>query len=233
MKLFFSILVLVAVFQFGSSNVSSKRDILLSDATAVQNGSDVIMVKPGPLEVVLNNASELIFEFCSKKCTADFNYLVSSFLVCFESDPSGQNVLESCDTKCGFYASANNEYFSPMKPLSILNPGYMKSDQCFELKMMSNRSKLTFPNDEILFFPSCDPKVENGIVKLNIMNATSDCVVSIKNAKIKQDEITTLPNSPAKDPTNSPSNNPSSAAANIIGSFGWIFVLISFCILHR
>uniref|UniRef100_A0AC35GFL9 Uncharacterized protein n=1 Tax=Panagrolaimus sp. PS1159 TaxID=55785 RepID=A0AC35GFL9_9BILA len=74
-------------------------------------------------------------------------------------------------------------------------------------------------------------KVENGIVKLNIMNATSECLVTVKNAKIKPEEIiaTSAPNSPS----NNPQSVSSSAATNIIGNFGWIFLLISFCILHQ
>uniref|UniRef100_A0A914QGN2 Uncharacterized protein n=1 Tax=Panagrolaimus davidi TaxID=227884 RepID=A0A914QGN2_9BILA len=79
-------------------------------------------------------------------------------------------------------------------------------------------------------YPSCLPKIGNGIVKFNIMNATSDCV---KNEKIKQDEITTLPNSPTNNPSNNPSSDPSSAATNVIGNFGWVFVLISFCVFHQ
>uniref|UniRef100_A0A914P1M1 Uncharacterized protein n=1 Tax=Panagrolaimus davidi TaxID=227884 RepID=A0A914P1M1_9BILA len=71
MKLFLSFLIFVAVFQLGSSKVLSKREILLSDATAVQNGSDVKMVKPGPLEVILNNASELIFGICEQNCLGE------------------------------------------------------------------------------------------------------------------------------------------------------------------
>uniref|UniRef100_A0A914P9K2 Piwi domain-containing protein n=1 Tax=Panagrolaimus davidi TaxID=227884 RepID=A0A914P9K2_9BILA len=92
MKLSVSFLLFVSVFQFGSSNVLSKRgtqEQLLSDANAVQNGSNVIMAKPGPLDVILNG-DELVFEVCSLECYGDF-------LVFYESDPSGfQNVLDSC-----------------------------------------------------------------------------------------------------------------------------------------
>uniref|UniRef100_A0A914PR21 Uncharacterized protein n=1 Tax=Panagrolaimus davidi TaxID=227884 RepID=A0A914PR21_9BILA len=224
MKLSLSFLVLVAVIQLCTSNILSKREILSSDATAVQNGSDVIMAKSGPLEVILNNANELIFEVCSSKCTA-------GFLVCYETDSSDLKFLnDTCDTKCGFYVTTKDDLISFNKPFSQSHAGYLKSDQCYQATM-SGWTFLMLLEEEVDSLITCAPKVENGIVKLNIINATSDCVVSIKNAKIKPEEIiaTSEPNSPP----NNPPSDPSSAATKIIGNFGWIFVLISFCILHQ
>uniref|UniRef100_A0AC35F4F2 Chondroitin proteoglycan 4 domain-containing protein n=1 Tax=Panagrolaimus sp. PS1159 TaxID=55785 RepID=A0AC35F4F2_9BILA len=189
MKLFLSFLIFAAVFQLCTSKVLSKREILSSDATAVQNESDVIMAKPGHLEVVLNNASELIFEVCSMKCTADF-------FVCYEPDSSGQNVLESCDTKCGFNVTTLGNKISFMKSITSAYGAYngnKKSNQCFEAKMVNGLTKVLALNHEVAKATTCAPKIENGIVKLNIINATSDCVVSIKNAIIKTETTTTPP----------------------------------------
>uniref|UniRef100_A0A914PAQ5 Uncharacterized protein n=1 Tax=Panagrolaimus davidi TaxID=227884 RepID=A0A914PAQ5_9BILA len=219
MKHFLSFLVLVALIQLCSSNILSKREILSSDATAVQNGSDVIMVKPGPLDVILNNASELIFKFCEQKCNAEF-------LVCFEGAFNDSHSTDLCDSKCGFYMDTNEIRATFMKPFSQENMGLTRKN-CSEMIMVHEETK---KKGSIVYYPSCLPKVENSIVKLNITTVTDKCIVSVKNAKIKQDEITTLPNSPA----NSPSNNPSSSAAKtIVENFGWIFALISFYILHR
>uniref|UniRef100_A0AC35FVP3 Uncharacterized protein n=1 Tax=Panagrolaimus sp. PS1159 TaxID=55785 RepID=A0AC35FVP3_9BILA len=218
MKLPLALSFFVALIQLGSSKVLSKREFLSSDEIAVQNGSDVIMVKPGPLEALLNNASELIFGVCEQNCNAEF-------LVCFEGAFNNSWSTDLCVSKCGFYVDTTENDVTYMKPFSQKNWGLPRKN-CTEMIMLHEKTTQT---GELPYYPSCLPKVENGIVKLNIMNATSDCVVTIKNAKIKQDEITTLPNSHA----NSPSNNPSSSAAkNIIGSFGWIFVFIPFSIFH-
>uniref|UniRef100_A0A914R5A4 Uncharacterized protein n=1 Tax=Panagrolaimus davidi TaxID=227884 RepID=A0A914R5A4_9BILA len=231
MKLPLALSFFVAVFQFGTSNILSKRgiqELLSSDATAVQNGSDVIMVKPGPLEVVLNNANELAFEVCSSKCTA-------GFLVCYESDSSGPKFLEgSCDTKCGFYITTQGANILFNNQFSKDELGVRKLDRCFQATMKNEWTHVSDLEEDVVTIKTCAPKVKNGVVKLNIINATSDCLVSIKNAKIKPGEIiATSPNSPANPPPNSPSNDPSSAAAKIIGIFGWIFALFSFCILHH
>uniref|UniRef100_A0A914R2N4 Uncharacterized protein n=1 Tax=Panagrolaimus davidi TaxID=227884 RepID=A0A914R2N4_9BILA len=218
MKLSVAFLVFVAVFHFGSSNILSKREILSSDAIAVQNGSEIIMVKPGPLEVVLNNASELIFGVCEQNCFGEL-------LVCFEGAKNGSYSTDLCDSQCGFYVNVDDKdhiiYFNNLQGNS------RRKFNCTEMVM---RDKETKQKEWGVVYPSCLPKVENGIVKLNITTVTDKCVVSIKNAKIKPEEIiaTSEPNSP---PNNSPSD-PSSAAPNIIGSFGWIFVFIPFCILH-
>uniref|UniRef100_A0A914PKM8 Uncharacterized protein n=1 Tax=Panagrolaimus davidi TaxID=227884 RepID=A0A914PKM8_9BILA len=163
MKLFLSFLLFVAVFQFGTSYLLSKRgtqEQLSSDTAAVQNGSDVMMVKPGPLEVVLNNANELAFEVCSMKCTADY-------LVCYAPHFSNQNVLEdSCDTNSGFYITTFGDTISFMELISSRHFGVGKSDQFFA------------------------PKGENGIVNLNIIIVTSDRSVSGKSAIIKLETAT-------------------------------------------
>uniref|UniRef100_A0A914P946 Uncharacterized protein n=1 Tax=Panagrolaimus davidi TaxID=227884 RepID=A0A914P946_9BILA len=190
----------------------------------MQNGSDVIMAKPGPLEVILNNASELIFGVCEQNCFGEF-------LVCFEGAKNGSYSTDLCTSKCGFYVNVNDEgEIIFMMPFN--SEGYYgrRKFNCTEMVM---RDKGTRHKEYGVVYPSCLPKVENGIVKLNIMNATSDCVVSIKNSKIKREEITTLPNSPANNPSNNPPSDPSSAATNISANFGWIFVLISFCIFHQ
>uniref|UniRef100_A0AC35F6D5 Uncharacterized protein n=1 Tax=Panagrolaimus sp. PS1159 TaxID=55785 RepID=A0AC35F6D5_9BILA len=215
MKLYVAFLVFVAVIQFGSSNVLSKREILLSDA----NGSNVKMVKPGPLEVILNNASELIFGVCEQNC-------FGQFLVCFEGAKNGSYSTDLCESQCGFYVNVDDEdhiiYFNNFKSNS--RPKF----NCTEMVMRDYETK---QKEWGVIYPSCLPKVENSIVKLNIMNATSECLVTVKNAKIKPEEIiaTSAPNSPP----NNPQSVSSIAATNIIGSFGWIFGLISFCILHR
>uniref|UniRef100_A0A914PMT8 Uncharacterized protein n=1 Tax=Panagrolaimus davidi TaxID=227884 RepID=A0A914PMT8_9BILA len=144
------------------------------------------MAKPGPLEVVLNNANELAFEVCSMKCTADF-------LVCYEPHPSDQSVLEdSCNTKCGFYITTLGNKISFMKPISRVSRGVDKSDQCFKIIMKNGTTSVLDLNHIVETQETCAPKIENGMVKLNIINATSDCVVSIKNAIIKP-ETTTAP----------------------------------------
>uniref|UniRef100_A0AC35FFP1 Uncharacterized protein n=1 Tax=Panagrolaimus sp. PS1159 TaxID=55785 RepID=A0AC35FFP1_9BILA len=194
MKLFLSFLVLVAVFQFGSSYVSSKKDVqelLLSDANAVEDGSDVKMAKPGPLEVILNNASELIFGVCSMKCTADF-------LVCYESDSSGVK----------------------------------KSNQCFEVKMTNGITPVLDLNRPVAKPKTCGPKIENGIVKLNIINATSDCVVSIKNAIIKPETTIAPPTTTSTLEPNiqtSSGENASTTAASgsFFADYWWIFLILA------
>uniref|UniRef100_A0A914QLH5 Uncharacterized protein n=1 Tax=Panagrolaimus davidi TaxID=227884 RepID=A0A914QLH5_9BILA len=223
MKLPLTLSFFVAVIQLCSSNILSKREILLSDATAVQNGSDVIMVKPGPLEVVLNNASELIFGVCEQNCFGEF-------LVCFEGAKNDSFSTEFCDSQCGFYVNVDDRdeivYFSNFTKQDNSRPKM----NCTEMVM---RDKVTIQEGYYAFtYPSCLPKVENGIVKLNITTVTDKCVVSIKNAKIKPEEIiaTSAPNSPSNNPSSDPS---SSATTKIIGNFGWIFVLISFFAFHQ
>uniref|UniRef100_A0A914PTX0 Uncharacterized protein n=1 Tax=Panagrolaimus davidi TaxID=227884 RepID=A0A914PTX0_9BILA len=219
MKLPLALSFFAAVIQLCSSNILSKREILSSDATAVQNGSEVIMAKPGPLEVVLNNASELIFGVCEQNCNAEF-------LVCFEGGVNDSYSTELCDSLCGFYVNTNEKNTIFMNKFKRPQGMGRPKMNCTEMVMRDKETKQEgyYAHN----YPSCLPKVENGIVKLNIMNATSDCVVSIKNAKIKPEEITPSPNSPQSDPSNNPS-----AATKIIGNFGWIFVLISFFAFHQ
>uniref|UniRef100_A0AC35F459 Uncharacterized protein n=1 Tax=Panagrolaimus sp. PS1159 TaxID=55785 RepID=A0AC35F459_9BILA len=178
------------------------------------------MLKPGPLEVVLNNASELIFGVCEQNCFGEF-------LVCFEGAINGSYSTPFCDSKCGFYVITDGEIIKFMEPW---REGIGGRDRrgCTEMLM---KDKRTLQKDSLIIYNSCLPKVENGIVKLNIMNATSECLVTVKNAKIKPEEIiaTSAPNSPS----NNPPSDSSSAATKIIGNFGWIFGLISFCILHQ
>ena len=54
---------------FGSSNTlkKSKRSNEFQ-SVGIQNGSDVVIVGKGDLEVFLTNNSELVFEFCPQKC---------------------------------------------------------------------------------------------------------------------------------------------------------------------
>uniref|UniRef100_A0A914PHP8 Uncharacterized protein n=1 Tax=Panagrolaimus davidi TaxID=227884 RepID=A0A914PHP8_9BILA len=238
MKFSVSFLLFVAVFQFGTSYVSSKRDVqelLLSDGyeIAVQNGSDVKMVKPGPLDVILKNASELIFKVCSSECNADF-------LVCYEPHPSGQNVLEdSCDTKCGFYITTLGDEISFMKPFSPNVPGVVKSDPCFEVKMTNGITSVLALERIITRPQTCAPKIVNGMVKLNIINATSDCVVSIKNAIIKHETTTAPPTTTTLgnlDRTSSGENGHASAATtdepeNFFADNWWIFLILGFILI--
>uniref|UniRef100_A0A914P358 Uncharacterized protein n=1 Tax=Panagrolaimus davidi TaxID=227884 RepID=A0A914P358_9BILA len=185
------------------------------------------MAKPGPLEVVLNNASELIFGVCSMKCTADF-------LVCFESDPSGRNVLESCDTKCGFYVTTLDDNISFMKSITSAYEGIKKSNQCFEAKMINGLTKVLALNLLATTAKTCAPKIENGIVKLNIINATSDCVVSIKNAIIKPETTTAPPPTTTThgklDQTSSGENGHVSATTDepesFMANYWWIFLIL-------
>uniref|UniRef100_A0A914P8Z8 Uncharacterized protein n=1 Tax=Panagrolaimus davidi TaxID=227884 RepID=A0A914P8Z8_9BILA len=149
------------------------------------------------------------------------------FLVCFEGAKNGSYSTPFCDSKCGFYVNTDGEIIKFMEPWDEGSGGRERRD-CTEMLMEDKR---TLQKDSPINYNTCLPKVENGIVKLNIMNATSDCVVSIKNAKIRSEDIiaTSEPNSPP----NNPPSDPSSAATKIIGNFGWIFAFISFCILYQ
>uniref|UniRef100_A0A914PJK6 Uncharacterized protein n=1 Tax=Panagrolaimus davidi TaxID=227884 RepID=A0A914PJK6_9BILA len=222
MKLSLSFLVFVALIQLGSSNILSKRgtqEQLLSDANAVQNGSDVIMVKPGPLEVVLNNANELAFEVCEQNCFAPF-------LVCFEGAFNGSFSTAFCDSKCGFYVDSNENGTTFMNPFTQVNKGRPKRN-CTEMLMKNGRTK---QQDSNTVYLSCAPKVENGIVKLNIMNATSDCVVSIKNAYIKVETTTAPPKTITTigqlDQTSSGKNAATTdEPGNFFGDYWWIILI--------
>uniref|UniRef100_A0A914Q256 Uncharacterized protein n=1 Tax=Panagrolaimus davidi TaxID=227884 RepID=A0A914Q256_9BILA len=233
MKLSLSFLFFVAVFQYGPSNVISKigtQEQLLSDANAVQNGSDVIITKPGPLEVVLNNANELAFEVCSMKCTADF-------LACYAPHSSNRNVLEDrCDTKCGFYVTTLGNKISFMKSISHGSQGVDKSDQCFQIIMKNGTTSVLDLNHEVATTKTCAPEVENGIVKLNI-NATSDCIVSIKNAIIKHETTTAPPATTLGElgRTSSGENGHVSATtaepSTFFDDYWWIFLILGIILI--
>uniref|UniRef100_A0AC35FD89 Uncharacterized protein n=1 Tax=Panagrolaimus sp. PS1159 TaxID=55785 RepID=A0AC35FD89_9BILA len=173
------------------------------------------MAKPGPLEVVLNNASELIFGVCEQNCFGEF-------LVCYEGAINSSISTRLCKSECGFYVITEGEDITYLEGMT--RPKF----NCTEMLIKNGRTE---HKDSPIAYPSCLPKVENGIVKLNIMNATSECLVTVKNAKIKQDEII-VPSSTNSSPNNPPSDT-SSAATNIIGYFGLIFVLISFFAFHQ
>uniref|UniRef100_A0AC34FAS7 Uncharacterized protein n=1 Tax=Panagrolaimus sp. ES5 TaxID=591445 RepID=A0AC34FAS7_9BILA len=186
MKLFLiTFLVLVAVTQFcASSNlIPPSSDInerlLLSDGGNVQNGSDIIMENPESFNVMLAE-NELIFEVCSSGCNADF-------LVCYEADPVGQNVLKECNSNCGFYVSARGDKITFMKAFAS-KTGISKVKECDIIKIAHKRTP--FRGADI---PSCSPKIENGMVKLDIQNASSECPVIIKNAMIVPETTTFLP----------------------------------------
>uniref|UniRef100_A0A914PNB5 Uncharacterized protein n=1 Tax=Panagrolaimus davidi TaxID=227884 RepID=A0A914PNB5_9BILA len=184
------------------------------------------MAKPGPLEVVLNNANELAFEVCSMKCTADF-------LVCYEPESSGQNVLkDSCDTKCGFYINTRGDKISFMESVSPNFPGVVKSDQCFEVKMKNGETSV-LALEEVATAKTCAPKIENGIVKLNIINATSDCLVSIKNAIIKHETTTAPPTTTTFGQIDQTSSGKNAASTDepstFFGDYWWIFLIL--CII--
>uniref|UniRef100_A0A914PVY0 Uncharacterized protein n=1 Tax=Panagrolaimus davidi TaxID=227884 RepID=A0A914PVY0_9BILA len=218
MKLPLTLSFFVALIQLCTSNVLSKRgiqELLSSDKNGIQNGSDVIMVKPGPLEVILNNASELIFGVCEQNCNGEF-------LVCYEGAFNNSWSTDLCKSECGFYVITEGEIITYLDSMS------RTKRNCTEMLIKNGTTK---QKDSPINYASCLPKVDNGVVKLNIMNATSDCVVTVKNAKLKQDEIV-VPSS-TNFPSNNPSNNPTSAATKIIGNFGWIFVLISFFAFHQ
>uniref|UniRef100_A0AC35F5V9 Uncharacterized protein n=1 Tax=Panagrolaimus sp. PS1159 TaxID=55785 RepID=A0AC35F5V9_9BILA len=135
------------------------------------------MVIPGPLDVILD-VDEFIFGFCSMKCNGDF-------LVCYEPDSSGENVLDSCDTKFGFYITTLDDTTSFMEPISSENFGIGKSDQCFEVKMTNGITSVLSSEGDIASPETYAPKVENGIAKLNIINATSECSVKTYAPKVE------------------------------------------------
>uniref|UniRef100_A0A914R8R7 Uncharacterized protein n=1 Tax=Panagrolaimus davidi TaxID=227884 RepID=A0A914R8R7_9BILA len=226
MKLSVSFLLFVAVFQLGSSNVISKsgtQEQLLSDANAVQNGSDVIMAKPGALDVISADGKEFVFEVCSMKC-------ISDFLACYEPESSDQNVMEdSCDTKYGFYISDLGNKISFMKSISRGSPGTDKSDQYFVVKMNNGATSVSSSKGEIAKTTTYAPKVGNGIVKLNIVNASSECSVSIKNAIIKH-ETTAPPTTTTLGQLGRTSSGKNAASTAESGSFfadnWWIFLIL-------
>uniref|UniRef100_A0A914Q8C9 Uncharacterized protein n=1 Tax=Panagrolaimus davidi TaxID=227884 RepID=A0A914Q8C9_9BILA len=246
MKLSVSFLFFVAVFQFGTSNVLSKRDVqeelLLSDnnENGVQNENDVKMVKPGPLEVVLNNVNELIFGVCEQNCFGEF-------LVCFEGAIDGSFSTQLCDSKCGFYVNVNDQ-----EEIAFMGIGARPKRNCTEMLM---KNGITQQQGSNFMYPSCAPKIvngivklnimnatsdcvvsiENGIVKLNIMNATSDCVVSIKNAHIKVEKTTSPPTTATTlGKRNQTSSGKNAASTDESGSFfddyWWIFLILGILI---
>uniref|UniRef100_A0A914P556 Piwi domain-containing protein n=1 Tax=Panagrolaimus davidi TaxID=227884 RepID=A0A914P556_9BILA len=231
MKLSLSFLLFVAVFQFGSSNVLSKsgtQEQLSSDTAAVQNGSDVIMAKPGALDVILADGKEFVFEVCSMKCTADF-------LACYEPESSDQNVMEdSCDTKYGFYISDLGNKISFMKSISRGSTGNDKSDQYFVVIMNNGATSVLSSERETAKTTTYAPKVVNGIVKLYIMNAASKCSVSIKNAIIKH--ITTAPTTTTTlGQLGRTSSDKNAASTDEPGSFfadnWWIFLILGIILI--
>uniref|UniRef100_A0AC35FVG7 Uncharacterized protein n=1 Tax=Panagrolaimus sp. PS1159 TaxID=55785 RepID=A0AC35FVG7_9BILA len=181
------------------------------------------MVKSGPLDVIVD---ELIFKVCSSECNGDF-------LVCYEPDSSGQNVLEdNCDTKCGFYITTLGDQMSFNEPMTHGLQGFKKPDQCFEVKMTNGITSVLASGRIIAKPKTCAPKIVNGMVKLNIMNATSDCVVSIKNAFIKTETTTAPPPTTTTigqlDRTSSGKNGHATTTAepeNFFADYWWIFFI--------
>uniref|UniRef100_A0AC34FB64 Uncharacterized protein n=1 Tax=Panagrolaimus sp. ES5 TaxID=591445 RepID=A0AC34FB64_9BILA len=225
-------LVLVTVTQlYASSNIITKIE---NKEITTENGTDVNLVEPGPLDVYLSN-NELVFEFCTMNCNADF-------LACFEPDPPGQtsfpdspdevgfqNVSELCDGGCGFYVTGDVKVVEFNDSVYVMHRLLWKhkSEVCDVAKMQSSDFELGIPGYNSMMYPSCSPKIENGMVKLDIRNASTECPISIKNAKLERDVITP----PNENPTPPPSDDTS--AANVkIGIYGWIFVLFSIYILH-
>uniref|UniRef100_A0AC34GSK3 Uncharacterized protein n=1 Tax=Panagrolaimus sp. ES5 TaxID=591445 RepID=A0AC34GSK3_9BILA len=226
---FYLITFLVFTTQlYASSNIiiPTNNDIqeLLSEKVGIQNGSDIIIENPGLLDVILER-NELVFEVCSSGCNADF-------LVCYESDPIGQNVLEECDSKCGFYVTTRGDEISFMETFTS-NTGNSKVETCDKIKMAHEQT--LFRNVPI---PSCSPKIENGMVKLDIQNASSDCPVNIKNALI-------VPETTTSSPTSTLSIRGQHGDTNVNGSIGkettetgeffenywWIFLIIGVVII--
>lgn len=53
------------------NEIEVHQDGLLSDdSIGIQNGGDVIIIEPGPLDVILDGV-KLVFEVCSKNCSAE------------------------------------------------------------------------------------------------------------------------------------------------------------------
>uniref|UniRef100_A0A914PU87 Uncharacterized protein n=1 Tax=Panagrolaimus davidi TaxID=227884 RepID=A0A914PU87_9BILA len=93
-------------------------------------------------------------------------------------------------------------------------------------------SVLTLTNQVVAKPETCAPKIENGIVKLNIINATSDCVVSIKNAIIKPEPTTAPPTTTTLGPhdqTSSGENGHASATTDepeyFFADYWWIILI--------
>lgn len=67
----FLILVTVIIQLCSSNFVSNNKEII------TENGTDVVLTEPGPLDVIVGD--ELVFEFCTEKCFAEyeiFNMLI-------------------------------------------------------------------------------------------------------------------------------------------------------------
>uniref|UniRef100_A0AC34GQY4 Transmembrane protein n=1 Tax=Panagrolaimus sp. ES5 TaxID=591445 RepID=A0AC34GQY4_9BILA len=184
MKLLITFLGLVFATQFyASSNVIiypnndiQELSLLLSDGGNIQNGSDIIMENPGLLDVALDG-NELISKVCSSGCNADF-------FVCYEADPVEQNVLEFCDSKCGFYVSARENIYRTYFSIA----GDEKLELCEIIKMVNGQ--IHYGTGRV---SSCGPKIKNGIVKLNIQVSFSECPVIIKNDMIVPPTTTSAP----------------------------------------
>uniref|UniRef100_A0AC34GT56 Uncharacterized protein n=1 Tax=Panagrolaimus sp. ES5 TaxID=591445 RepID=A0AC34GT56_9BILA len=226
------LLVLVTVTQLhAASNIITKNE---NKEIITENGTDINLVQPGPLDVYVTN-NELVFEFCSINCTTDF-------VACFEPDPPGQtsfpdiderkgirNISELCDGGCGFYFTGNINVtkFNNTVYLMDRSRGRYKSEVCEVAEMKLNLFTLGSTAYDLMKYRSCKPKIENGMVKLDVRNASTECPIRIKNAKLERDAVTP----PNENPTPPPSDHTS--AANVkIGIYGWIFVLFSIYILH-
>uniref|UniRef100_A0A914QI69 WSC domain-containing protein n=1 Tax=Panagrolaimus davidi TaxID=227884 RepID=A0A914QI69_9BILA len=165
------------------------------------------MVKPGPLDVVLNNANELAFEVCEQNCFAPF-------LVCFEGAFDGSYSTAFCDSKCGFYVDSNENDITFMNPFTEAKKGRRKRN-CTEM-VMKNGITSQFAID----YRSCLPKVENGI----------------KNAHVKVETTTAPPpTTTTLGPLNQTSSGKNAASTDEPGSFfadyWWIFLILALILI--
>uniref|UniRef100_A0A914XZ21 Uncharacterized protein n=1 Tax=Panagrolaimus superbus TaxID=310955 RepID=A0A914XZ21_9BILA len=102
----------------------------------------------------------------------------------------------------------------------------LRIEECDIAKMRFHNFSIRF-GDYVALYPSCSPKIENGFVKLNVLNASSECPISVQNAKLKQDVVVVTPNGNSSNPLNKLDENANSGATFNIGIYGWIFVLFS------
>uniref|UniRef100_A0A914Z8Q3 Uncharacterized protein n=1 Tax=Panagrolaimus superbus TaxID=310955 RepID=A0A914Z8Q3_9BILA len=137
---------------------------------------------------------------------------VFRFEICYESWSTPTSALHG---SCSPSQCELNIYGKPdVVKVGDVNGGILTDRGliCDTLKIENGRSKINVIND----IPTCVPKIENGIINLQVRESDPGCHVEVVNAKIKYPEIATTP-----PPTADKSDDPTSTS-----SFEWWKILL-------
>uniref|UniRef100_A0AC35GCK4 Uncharacterized protein n=1 Tax=Panagrolaimus sp. PS1159 TaxID=55785 RepID=A0AC35GCK4_9BILA len=213
---FFKLLLIFALILFGSFGQRFLRHLNNDDALFDGKDSDDYLLSSdgsnaqevrgdvkltGFIEEIELELSQLKFEFCSERIAQNKQRCMDkTVFACYNAkNPSDTSSQVGCrPNQCRFEAGiSKSSSFLPTafvwfmdsatSTAKILNEN---EDICPTAIMRSPTAAVTLLQQS---FSSCEPLITNGKIKLSVKIATTECFLTVKNAKIWSPTTTRLP----------------------------------------